>query len=82
MNIIKAEPVAIAAFLGIAINLAISFGLHLTQEQVALINALIVAGLALLVRQNVFAPDTTQALVNRAAVYGTTDIGTPPDGSQ
>jgi hypothetical protein len=56
VNILKAEPVAIAAFLGIAINLGISFGLHLTQDQVALINALIVAGLALIVRQNVTAP--------------------------
>ena len=44
------EPAAIAAFLAIAINLAISFGLKLDVEQVALINALVVAGLALIVR--------------------------------
>jgi hypothetical protein len=36
------EPAAIAAVIAIAINLAISFGLHLTIEQVALINALVV----------------------------------------
>lgn len=47
------EPAAIAAFIAIAINLAISFGLHLTIEQIALVNAAVVAGLALIVRQNV-----------------------------
>jgi hypothetical protein len=47
------EPAAIAAFIAIAINLFISFGLELTEEQVALINALVVAGLALVVRQSV-----------------------------
>ena len=47
------EPAAIAAFASIAINLAITFGLNLTVDQVALINALVVAGLALLVRQSV-----------------------------
>jgi Na+/H+ antiporter NhaC len=45
------EPAAIAAFLAIAINLAITFGLSLTVEQISLINALVVAGLALIVRQ-------------------------------
>lgn len=47
------EPAAIAAFIAIVINLAISFGLNLTIEQIALINSLVVAGLALIVRQNV-----------------------------
>jgi len=47
------EPAAIAAFIAIAVNLAITFGLNLTTDQVALINALVVAGLALLVRQSV-----------------------------
>lgn len=47
------EPAAIAAFVAIAINLAITFGLHLTIEQVALINTLVVAGLGLIVRQRV-----------------------------
>ncbi len=44
------EPAAIAAVVAIAINLAISFGLKLTIEQVALINTLVVAILGLLVR--------------------------------
>ena len=56
MGLLKAEPVAIAAFIGIAINLAVSFGLHLTAEQIALLNALVVAALAIVVRQNVTAP--------------------------
>ncbi len=47
------EPAAIAAFISIAINLAITFGLRLTVDQVALINTLVVAGLALVVRQSV-----------------------------
>ena len=52
-TILGREPAAIAAFLGIAINLAITFGLKLTIEQVALVNALVVAALALIVRQSV-----------------------------
>lgn len=47
------EPAAIAAVIAIAINLAISFGLRLTVEQVSLINALVVGVLALIVRQAV-----------------------------
>jgi hypothetical protein len=47
------EPAAIAAFISIAVNLAITFGLNLSVDQVALVNALVVAGLALLVRQSV-----------------------------
>lgn len=60
------EPTAIAAFIAIAINLFISFGLKLTVDQVVLINALVVGGLALIVRQVVtpvaapkLAPGTT-----------------------
>jgi hypothetical protein len=45
------EPAAIAAVISIAINLFISFGLKLTIEQVALINALVVGVLGLVVRQ-------------------------------
>jgi hypothetical protein len=49
--ILGREPAAIAAFIAIAVNLAITFGLKLSSDQVALINALVVAGLALIVRQ-------------------------------
>jgi hypothetical protein len=44
------EPVAIAAFIAIAVNLFVSFGLNLTVQQIALINSLVVAGLALIAR--------------------------------
>ena len=47
------EPAAIAAVLSIGINLAITFGLRLSVEQVALINTLVVAILALIVRSSV-----------------------------
>jgi hypothetical protein len=52
MNIFGREPAAIAAVIAIAINLAISFGLKLTIDQVALINALVVGVLGLIVRQS------------------------------
>lgn len=42
----------IAAFLAILIDLAVSFGLHLEVNQVILLNALIIAGLALLAGSN------------------------------
>ena len=45
------EPAAIAAVIAIAINLGITFGLNLTVEQVAIINALVVGVLGLIVRQ-------------------------------
>lgn len=51
MMIFGREPALIAGFIAIAINLAISFGLKLTGEQVSLLNALVVAGLSLIVRQ-------------------------------
>lgn len=47
------EPAAVAAFISIAINLALTFGVKLDGDQVALINALVVAGLALIVRGSV-----------------------------
>jgi len=47
------EPAAIAAVIAIAINLAVSFGLKLSVEQIALINTLTVAILGLIVRQSV-----------------------------
>lgn len=68
------EPAAIAAFIAIAVNLAITFGLKLTSDQVALINALVVAGLALIVRQSVTPTASPQLPV------GTT-VATPDGGA-
>lgn len=52
-TILGREPVAVAAFIAIAINLAVTFGLNLSSDQIALINALVVAGLGLIVRRQV-----------------------------
>jgi hypothetical protein len=70
------EPALIAGFLSIAINLAITFGLNLTADQVALLNALVVAGLALLVRQ-VVTPTANPQLVEGTEVNVTTPAGEP-----
>lgn len=66
------EPAAIAAFIAIAVNLAITFGLKLSGDQVALINALVVAGLAIIVRQSV---TPTSAPVLPAGTAVTTPTG-------
>ena len=46
--------------------------------QLAVLVAPFVAGL--LIRQNVYSPDTTQKIADRAAATGNTDIGSPPEG--
>jgi hypothetical protein len=68
------EPAAIAAVIAIAINLAITFGLKLTVEQVALINTLVVGLLGLLVR-NVSTPVGSPRLPMGTVV-------TAPDGGE
>ena len=68
------EPAAIAAFIAIGINLAITFGLDLTVDQIALINALVVAGLALVVRQG------STSLVAPKLAEGTTVTVVTPQG--
>ncbi len=74
--ILGREPAAIAAFIAIAVNLAISFGLNLTTEQIALINALVVAGLALLVR-SVVTPTQNPTLPEGTKLTVSTASGTP-----
>lgn len=64
------EPALIAGFIAIAVNLAISFGLNWTSDQVALVNALVVAGLALIVRQ-VVTPTAAPKLDPGTAVAST-----------
>ena len=70
------EPAAIAAFIAIAVNLAITFGLNLSADQVALINALVVAGLALIVRQSV-TPVADPVLPQGTSVEVVTPQGQP-----
>jgi uncharacterized membrane protein len=74
--ILGREPAAIAAFIAIAVNLAISFGLNLSVEQISLINALVVAGLAIVVRQNV-TPTAAPILPEGTQVTVETAVGTP-----
>ena len=74
--ILGREPAAIAAFIAIAINLAISFGLQLTVEQIALINALVVGALGLIVRQ-VVTPVANPVLPEGTQVEVVTPAGQP-----
>lgn len=75
-TILGREPAAVAAFIAIAVNLAITFGLRLTADQVALINALVVAGLALIVRQE-STPTSQPKLAEGTVVEVVTPDGTP-----
>ena len=72
MTVFGREPAAIAAFIAIAINLAITFGLDLTVEQISLINALVVAGLALVVRQG-----STSLVAPKLSEGTTVEVVTP-----
>lgn len=47
------EPTLIVAAVGAVLNLAVGFGLHWTPEQITLINAAIIAVMALVIRQHV-----------------------------
>lgn len=70
------EPALIAGFIAIAINLAISFGLSLSAEQVSLLNALVIAGLSLIVRQ-VVTPTASPRLTEGTTVTVVTPEGQP-----
>lgn len=76
MLIFGREPALIAGFIAIAINLAISFGLKLTAEQVALLNALVIGGLSLIVRQ-VVTPTADPRLESGTEVTVITPDGEP-----
>lgn len=67
MDFITRQPVAIAAVVAIAINLVVSFGLDLTVEQIALINALVVGVLGLFVH-NAVTPTGAPVLPSGTAV--------------
>lgn len=82
--ILGREPTLIAGAIAIVINLAISFGLNLTAEQVALLNGLVIAVLAIIVRQNV-TPTSNPTLkagtsVKVAGSQDTVDIQPTPPG--
>lgn len=50
-TILGREPAAIAAFIGAAIALLVTFGLKLTAEQIGSIMTVVVLGMGLIVRQ-------------------------------
>lgn len=75
-NLWGREPAAIAAVAAIALNLAISFGLKLTAEQVSLINALIIGVLGLLIRQQT-TPTAAPVIPSGTSVTVTTPAGSP-----
>ena len=82
-TILGREPAAIATFLALVLDLAITFGLNLTPEQLVLVNAVIVAGLGLIVRQAVYSPAKTQEIANNSTYLeagSKVDIGNPPSG--
>ena len=72
--ILGREPVAIAAVIAIAVNLLVSFGLSLTVEQIALINALVVGILALVARTQV-TPTANPVLTQGTSVQVVTPAG-------
>lgn len=74
--ILGREPAAIAAVISIAINLALTFGLRLTAEQVALVNTLVVGILGLIVRQSV-TPTAAPVLKEGTTVTVETPAGKP-----
>lgn len=52
-KLIKERPAVVLAFVAAAIALAVSFGLQLTAEQVAGINAFVMAGLGFVIQTQV-----------------------------
>lgn len=75
---------SVGSLVAAVIVLARSFGLDISDEQQnAVLGFVAVAGpfvVALVGRQFVFSQNTTQDLVNNAAVSGNPDIGPPPAG--
>lgn len=61
-NLWSAEPTLVLAFVSACVSLGIGFGLHVSTEQAALIQTVVIAGLALINRSQVTSPATLQAL--------------------
>lgn len=72
------NPTVIAGAIAIAINLAITFGLKLTAEQVSLINALVIAILAIIVRDQVTPVSDPKLPVGTSVNSGTATVSGPP----
>lgn len=59
----QSEPALIMGLINAAIALGVGFGLPVTIQQAALINAFAAAVLAVITRQSVIAPDTHNDIV-------------------
>lgn len=80
-NPLDKEPAIIGAAVVAVLNaLVLLQVINLEETQIAGINIALVAVLGLFVRQSVYSKATTQAIADRAAATGSTDIGTPPKG--
>lgn len=71
------NPALIAGAIAIGINLALSFGLRLTAEQVSLINALVVAILSIIVRDQVTPVGDPRLPVGTSVNSGTAVVSGP-----
>lgn len=61
-SIWKAEPTLILAFISACVSLGVGFGLHVTTEQAALIQTVVISGLALINRSQVTSGATLEAM--------------------
>ena len=77
MDLFLRNPVRTAGLAAIVINLAVSFGLGLTADQVALLNAFVVAVLALLVPS--YTTSTAAPRLNEGTVVEVITPGTDPN---
>ena len=86
-KLLNAEPTAIRALITAILTFAVSAGL-MTQAHAdtatsiagAVLPVLLILINGILTRNAVYSPKTTQAIANRAAATGNTDIGSPPSG--
>ncbi len=87
-KLLSAEPTAVRALITAVLTFLVSVGL-VTQAHAdstvtaitAVLPALLIIVNGILTRNAVYSPKTTQAIADRAAATGNTDIGTPPAGT-
>lgn len=60
LNRIKSEPALVSGFVLVLLNALVAFGLKLSADQIAAINAVVAAGLAFFTRSQVTPTDGPQ----------------------
>ena len=86
-KLLNAEPTAVRALIAAILTFLVSVGLvsqaH-ADSTISIVTAVLPAVILIangyLTRNAVYSPKTTQAIADRAAATGNTDIGTPPAG--